>query len=268
MAGIYDVSSFEWNRKWYQEDLVEVNEPIRRLLEQYSKVPGSEVIKLVKDIRERAFATSPYPCIGLFRFTNLTLITHPLYNRIVDLLKSSSTEASYLDIGCCFGQDLRQLVLDGVRSERLEGLDIEKRLLDLGYELFLDRGTLKANFVISDILRGKGKEWKDLMERGFDVIHCSAVFHLFTLDKEIAEAKNIARMMGNIKPGDYPALMKGSVCYRHDLRTFGEKWKKVGEASQTRWKVEGTMGLLNIDPNNTLESENSRRLLFTVTRIE
>ncbi|KAI1464057.1 uncharacterized protein F4812DRAFT_444376 [Daldinia caldariorum] len=80
-------------------------------------------------------------------------------------------------------------------SERLVGLYIERRLLELGYDLFHDRETLKSEFVRSDILKGQGKEWQDLEERGFDVIHCSAVFHLFTLDEELAAAKNIARLI-------------------------------------------------------------------------
>ncbi|KAI1479301.1 hypothetical protein F4774DRAFT_418889 [Daldinia eschscholtzii] len=237
-------------------------------------IPRYQVLKLSSTSK-----IYPYPCIGLFRFTNLTLITHPLYDKIVELLESDSARASYLDIGCCFGQDLRQLVFNGVPSERLVGLDIERGLLDLGYDLFLDWETLKSDFVISDILKAQGKEWQSLEERGFDVIHCSAVFHLFTLEGQITAATNIARLvkkggiivgrqMGNVKPGNFPALIEGSFCYQHDLETFGEMWKRVGETTQTRWKVEGTMDLININPNKTLEDEGSRRLLFTITRTE
>ncbi|KAI2776633.1 hypothetical protein F4815DRAFT_334682 [Daldinia loculata] len=279
MAATVDASAFERNRGWYQTDLIEVNDPFHQLLEQYSKIPSSDIIDHVKNIRDRAFESSPYPCIGLFRFTNLTLITHPLYDKIVSLLKSESADTAYLDIGCCFGQDLRQLVFDGVPSERLVGLDIERPLLELGYDLFLDRETLKSHFVIADVLEAQGKAWESLEERGFDVIHCSAVFHLFTLDQQITAAKHIARLvkkggiiigrqMGSVKPGDVPALTKGTFCYRHDVGTFDAMWKKVGEATQTRWNVEGIMDMVNISPNHYLEGEDSRRLLFTVTRIE
>ncbi|KAI1657749.1 hypothetical protein F4813DRAFT_359425 [Daldinia decipiens] len=279
MSAITDTSAFERNRGWYQTDLIEVNEPFHQLLERYSKIPSSDIIDHVKKIRDRAFESSPYPCIGLFRFTNLTLITHPLYDKIVGILKSESTDAAYLDIGCCFGQDLRRLVFDGVPSERLVGLDIERPLLELGYDLFLDRETLKSHFVIADILEAQGKTWESLEERGFDVIHCSAVFHLFTLDRQVIAAKHIARLvkkggiiigrqMGSVKPGDVPALTKGTFSYRHDVDTFDAMWKKVGEATQTRWNVEGVMDMVNINPNNYLEGEDSRRLLFTVTRIE
>ncbi|KAI0106787.1 hypothetical protein F4814DRAFT_452000 [Daldinia grandis] len=272
-----DTSASERNRGWYQTDLIEVNEPFRRLLEQYSKIPSSDVLDHAQ--RDKAFKSSPYPCIGLFRFTSLTLISHPLYDKIIGTLKSGSTDSSYLDIGCCFGQDLRQLVFDGVPSERLVGLDIERPLLELGYDLFLDRETLKSHFVIANVLEAQGKTWENLEERGFNVIHCSAVFHLFTLDGQITAAKHIARLvkkggmiigrqMGSVKPGDVSALTEGTFCYRHDVGTFDAMWKKVGEATQTRWKVEGIMDMVNVNHNNYLEDRDSRRLLFTVTRID
>ncbi|KAI8963619.1 hypothetical protein F5Y11DRAFT_140023 [Daldinia sp. FL1419] len=279
MAATVDASVFERNRGWYQADLVEVNKPFRRLLEQYSKVPSSDVADHIKSIRDRAFASSPYPCIGLFRFTNLTLIAHPHYDKIIQRLKSDLGDPAYLDIGCCFGQDLRQLVFDGVPSERLVGLDIEKTLLDLGYDLFLDRESLKSNFVITDLFNAQGKVWESLEGRGFDVIHCSAFLHLFTLDVQTTAAKNIARLvkrggmivgrqMGNLKPREVSSVKKGVLCYRHDVGTFEAMWRRVGEATNTRWNVEGTMDMVGIKAENVLEDQNTRRLLFTVTRIE
>ena len=50
MAATSDASLPERNKGWYQEDLTEVNEPIRKLLESYSKVPGGEVVKHVNKI--------------------------------------------------------------------------------------------------------------------------------------------------------------------------------------------------------------------------
>ncbi|KAI1390189.1 uncharacterized protein F4822DRAFT_228375 [Hypoxylon trugodes] len=279
MAATNETSFPERNRGWYQDDLTEVNEPIRKLLESYSKVPSSEVVKHVNTIRERGFASNPYPCIGLYRFAILTLSTHPLYKTIVERLKAPN--ASYLDVGCCFGQDLRQLVQDGVPSENLVGLDIEGALMELGYDFFLDRDTLKSRFVVADVFKGaeQGKVWTDLVERGIDVLHCSAFFHLFTLDEQIAAGKQIAelikkdgiivgRQMGSVKPGNVAAIKADSFSYRHNVETFDAMWKEVGEATQTRWKVEGTMDMIGINPSSPVEDENSRRFLFTVTRIE
>jgi SAM-dependent methyltransferase len=210
---------------------------------------------------------------------NLTLLTHPLYKAIVQRLKQA--DATYLDLACCFGQDLRQLVRDGVPSERLVGLDIEATLMELGYEFFLDRETLRSQFVVADVFKGEqqGHLWTDLEKRGTDVLHCSAFLHLFTLEEQISAAKNIAklvkkggiivgRQVGSVKPGNVPAVKEGSVSYRHNVNSFDDMWKEVGAATNTRWSVEGTMDMIGINPNSPVEDENSRRLLFTVTRIE
>ena len=56
-----------------------------------------------------------------------------------------------LDLEYCFGQDLRQLVADGAPSENIYGLDIEGLLIDIGYNLFIDRGRLKSTFIVGDV---------------------------------------------------------------------------------------------------------------------
>ena len=88
------------------------------------------------------------------------------------------------------------MVFDGVPSEHLIGLDIEKPLIELGYELFQDRSTLKSQFEIADVFKGSLQEsWVGLQRRGVDVIHCSAFFHLFTLDEQLVAAKHIATLV-------------------------------------------------------------------------
>lgn len=50
MAATNDTSSPERSRGWYLDDVAEVNEPIRKLLESYSKVPKSEVVKHLNNV--------------------------------------------------------------------------------------------------------------------------------------------------------------------------------------------------------------------------
>ncbi|KAJ5525833.1 hypothetical protein N7494_012483 [Penicillium frequentans] len=153
------------HQQWYDPDKEEVNPEISDLLEKYSNIPSTKVVKHVDEIdihdlrhnlisgrfqRARDFAANPYPCIGHYRFLNLTLLTHLHYQIIFAKLKSN-TSAIYIDIGCCFGQDLRQLVHDGIPSSQLIGLDIEGSLMDLGYELFCDRETLESKFMVAEI---------------------------------------------------------------------------------------------------------------------
>ncbi|KAK7996667.1 hypothetical protein PG989_004707 [Apiospora arundinis] len=274
MAATNETSNPERNRGWYKEDLTEINAPMRELLESYSKIPSDEVVGHVNAIRAEGFRANPYPCIGLYRFTILTLITHPLYDEIVQRLKSPG--ASYLDIGCCFGQDLRRLVLDGAPPENLTGLDIAESLMELGKDLFLDRDTLESRFVVADVFKGaaQGSAWTQLQEGGgFDVIHCSAFFHLFSLDDQIAAAKQVAGLVkkggnhrGSVRPGNVPAIKEGSVSFRHDIRSLDDMWNRVGEATGTQWDVTGSMDMVGVNPESPVEDANSRRLLFTISR--
>ena len=39
---------------------------------------------------------------------------HPVYDEVVSRLKKDS---KLLDLGCCFGQDIRKLIHDGVPAE-------------------------------------------------------------------------------------------------------------------------------------------------------
>ncbi|KAI8632918.1 hypothetical protein F5Y19DRAFT_491552 [Xylariaceae sp. FL1651] len=277
MAATSNTSFPKRNQGWLQEHLTELNSPIRKLLEGYSNIPPSEMVRHVNKIRDQGFATNPYPCIGLYRFTKLTLCAHPLYGKIIQRLKQA--EANYLDIGCCFGQDLRQLVFDGVPSQHLTGLDIEQSLMELGYDLFLDREALHSQFLVADVFQGsKQLVWAKLEERGIDVVHCSAFFHLFPLELQVAAARQIAKLVkrggiivggqiGSADPGDVAAIQEKSYSYRHDVGTLDRMWRRVGEDTQTQWKVDGTLDMVGIDPNIPIQNEHSRRLVFTITRL-
>ncbi len=187
------------------------------------------VRNLPESQQDRGFLSTPYPCIRLSRFTILTLRTHPLYNTILERLKSPNS--TYLDVGCCFGQDLRQLVLDGVPSQNLTGLDIEGALMEYGYELFLDRQKLQSSFVVADIFKGasQGKVWMDLQQGGIDVLHCSAFFHLFSLEDQIVAAKQIAKLVkkGGVILADRLAVSNPEMSLRSS---------KAASAIDTMWR--------------------------------
>ena len=109
--------------------------------------------------RDVAFQVFPYACIGQLHFLNLSLRTHPTYTQLLERLTQGSQ--TLLDLGSCFAQDLRQLVQDGVPSERLHGVDVDQKFLDLGYKLFLDKNSLKSTLLAVDVLaRMARKSWK------------------------------------------------------------------------------------------------------------
>ena len=49
----------------------------------------------------------PYPCIGHYRFLDIQIVKSRAYNEIVGRLSKGE---QLLDVGCCIGQELRQLV--------------------------------------------------------------------------------------------------------------------------------------------------------------
>jgi len=56
-----------------------------------------------------------------------------------------------LDLGCCFGQDLKKLIHDGAPASSLFVADLRSEFIELGYELFLDKHKIGVQFLIADI---------------------------------------------------------------------------------------------------------------------
>ena len=235
--------------------------------------------------RSRAFNVCPYPCIGQFKFLNLTLFGHPLYPHVLDRIKQGET---LLDFGCGLGQDLRKLVADGAPSTNICGLDIEPRLIDIGYELFLDRNSLQSKFTIEDVYNPNAN-WDSLTGK-FDIINASAFFHLFPRPKQLEASCTlvclgrsrkgtliVGRTVGSLAPSEYPSFIEGESGFRHDLSTLQQLWDEVGEITGTRWEAEGSLDSVDLHgiggsaKNDKTKPDwaesNMRRLLFTIKRL-
>ena len=216
----------------------------------------------------------------------MTLRTHPQYAHVKARLATPG--ARFLDFGCCFGQDLRQLVADGAPSAACVGIDIEQPLMDLGYELFRDRGSLQSTFYAADVYDVANPAWAQLAQ-SVDVVHASAFFHLFPWPKQVQAAIQLAhvlkpqagsmvvgRQMGSLTPNEFPAMEEGMTGFRHDPVTWQQLWDEVGEKTNTEWKVDaaldnvGVMGKGDSRKNDhdrpAWAEPNMRRMLFTITR--
>lgn len=136
-------------KPWFLEK-PELQWPARYLLEKYSHIPPEDIERVVVDFRDRAWETYPFPCIGAFNFLDFWLATRNLlYPRLLARLKGGAT---FLDIGCCLGHDIRKLVFDGVPGENLAGVELRQGYIDLGYEFFRDKDTLGAKMYQGDVL--------------------------------------------------------------------------------------------------------------------
>lgn len=50
MAATHEISTPARSKQWYDDDIAEINGPIRTLLEGYAKVPPQEVVPYVNEI--------------------------------------------------------------------------------------------------------------------------------------------------------------------------------------------------------------------------
>ncbi|CAF9936426.1 hypothetical protein IMSHALPRED_010746 [Imshaugia aleurites] len=137
------------NVPWYRPNIdKKVTPETRKLLEQYSNIPPSQVLQHVHTIRDKLWAIRSYPCTGIGLWLDPMLPKSPAYSTIIQKLQAGGT---CLDIGCFIGQDLRRLVADGAPSDRLYAVDVVSHW-DVGYEMYRDRDRFSAHFIEADIL--------------------------------------------------------------------------------------------------------------------
>ena len=168
-------------------DFWNLDEPVlspefSNLLTDYANIPPEDHIRHVQAIREKAWQIKKYPCVGSYMFLELSMRQHPAYATTLASLKSAQHK-KLLDLGCCIGQDLRQLAHDGVSGEQLVGFDIERAFFDIGYDAFRDRRQLSASFIAGDFLvEDKGVTPG---QSEYDFIHAADFFHLWSWTRQL-----------------------------------------------------------------------------------
>ncbi|MCJ1459101.1 hypothetical protein MMC28_009478 [Mycoblastus sanguinarius] len=225
----------------------------RELLLSYSEIPPDAIATHVADIQRRAYALCPYPCIGLLRFLICSLAEHYLYPTILSRLHHG---ALYLDIGCCFAQDIRRLAHDGAPTDNCVGVDLESGFFALSEALFLDRGRLSARFFGADVFCEEDAVWTNL-QSSVDIVHASSFFHLFGLPKQRRIARMIARIIKAVpnsvvlglqlaaagEAQNIPVVSEEEPTYCHSPATMRALWDDAGretglEGKGLRWSVE------------------------------
>ncbi|KAK3315548.1 S-adenosyl-L-methionine-dependent methyltransferase, partial [Apodospora peruviana] len=223
-------------------------EPGRRLLEKYSGFAPEDVDAHILNIRDKAWAVFPYGCIGSFAFLNLTPTIQEddaRYQTVAARLKAPGSTETFLDVGCCLGSLVRQLISDGVcRSDRLYGTDLQQRFLDLGYELFRDNdASNKATFVAGDML-DENDERLDVLTGKIDIIHAAAFFHLFEREGQVKAARRMVRFL---RPGNPNAMIfgqdggpkvEGWEKYVLDAESWRSMWEEAGGATGMSFRTE------------------------------
>lgn len=122
--------------------------------------------------------------------------------------------------------------------------------MDIGYELFLDKSTLKTTFIPADIF--DTESGLKTIEGDIDIVHAASFLHLFDEEGqykacrrivEILKSKPgslfIGRQIGNQESGVYVGTIDPSKRrYRHNPESFQEMWRKIGEETGSKWETE------------------------------
>jgi hypothetical protein len=141
---------------------------------------------------------------------------------------------TFLELGCCFRQEIRKLVYDGAPSKNLHGIEIVEDFVKLGYELFQDKESLRSEFLVANIMQPTSVSIYKHIQGETDIIYASSFFHLFMLEEQFELAMKVVRILrpregsmilgrqlGSVRPGIYPLrkLEEGKLyrCYRNCL---------------------------------------------------
>lgn len=234
--------------KFYQEEPKRIPEPIATVLQEYSGVPKDQQLEHILKVRNQAYNVHPYPCLGTFRFIELELSTHPLYHEHVlsqlrkpTAANSNDSQPLFLDLGTCLGQDIRKLVFDGADPSRIYGSDIVPEFISAGYDLFKDEDRLPRNHFIcpGDIFDKSDDNNLSVLDGRVDILHATAVFHLFSYEQQAAVAERCTRLLSktsgsrSLVLGAQVGNVKAKESVRRDdakrFRHNEDSWRKLWE---------------------------------------
>ncbi|KAI0735567.1 hypothetical protein C8Q76DRAFT_286944 [Earliella scabrosa] len=174
-----------------------------------------ELKRHVINIQTEAYGVYPYPCIRRFRFIQIKLARLPGYQQLLSLGKERKG-AIFLDIGCCFGNDIRKAVADGFPMEGAIGSDLHGDFWALGHKLFRSTpATFPVPFVAGDafdpahlaivppfyappetpVPQLNTLTSLNPMRGHVSAIHASSFFHLFDEEKQLQLAQALAGLL-------------------------------------------------------------------------
>lgn len=160
-------------------------------------------------------------------------------------------EQIFLDLGCAFAQDIRRLVADGVDSSNCCGSDLRLDFIELGYELFRDKDTLKSKFISADVFDADSP--LTALDGKVDIICASSFFHLFGLEDQKIVARRVAKLMkpqkntllvgrqvGNETAQERPRRNgQGGSRYSHNVDSWRKFWDDIGAEIGVQFEVNG-----------------------------
>ncbi|KAE9965456.1 hypothetical protein EG328_009650 [Venturia inaequalis] len=188
------------------------------------------------------------------------------------------------------GPHVDAIVADGVPLENTYGSDLEQEFIDLGYDLFQDKGKIKTTFLAANVFDDDSSLTQIYGQ--MSIVYTGSFFHLFGHEEQFDAAKRVVQLLtpakgtmivgrqvgtADVGDGDAEGFLGEKGRFRYNPKTWTRFWDEVGEATGTKWKVEAELDPFGIgyggsdsDPTWELTKnsmEEARRMRFVVTRV-
>ncbi|EPT05431.1 hypothetical protein FOMPIDRAFT_127976 [Fomitopsis schrenkii] len=178
----------------------------------------SHIIAVQRD----AYEVFPYPCIRWFTFARLQISRVPAYTQLLELGRARP-DAIFLEVGCCFGSDMRKAVADGFPVQNCIASDLRPEYWQLGHRLFNSTpATFPVPFLPGDLFDPAFLAPSSLahttptspppalasltsltpLTGHVSAIYAAELFHLFSADKQLALAQQLAALLSPA-PGSF-----------------------------------------------------------------
>ncbi|KAI0639006.1 hypothetical protein C8Q77DRAFT_24119 [Trametes polyzona] len=109
-----------------------------------------ELKRHIISVTKEAYRVIPFPCIRRFSFLKLRLSQLPSYDRLLKMGREHE-DAILLDLGCCFGNDVRAAAVDGFPPEKIVASDLYSDYWSLSHKLFNSTPeSFPATFIAGD----------------------------------------------------------------------------------------------------------------------
>ena len=233
--------------------------------------------------------------MGEFWFVNLGLSTHPRYESLLNRLYAQDPPAKFLDLGTCLGQDLRNLVMDGVPPSALYGSDYFPEYEDAGHKLWRDADRFQNRFIPGDIFDESPESALGKTAGSWDVVNIIMFLHMYDWATQLRACKRILKLLvqkkgsmvighqtGCIHAGELqlkpPIVAEGEkrTLFRQSKETFRQMWETVGADEGVRLEIEVEYDAQEEQEARTREEQeggkkkffsgsDQRRLFFTIT---
>ncbi|KAJ7489412.1 hypothetical protein FB451DRAFT_689667 [Mycena latifolia] len=203
------------------ESLYLTNEAELAFIKSQSGIHDPNALKQhIIAVQKKAYDLYWHRCIRSFSFTRTKISTLPAYQNVLTLGRERAG-AILLDLGCCFGTDVRKAASDGFPAQNILASDLRPGFWNLGHELFrstpdtcpiaflagdaLDPDFLEPVAPATSPLEGPPPPLASLarltpLHGHVTAIHISAVFHLFFEPQQLQLARALAGLLSPL-PG-------------------------------------------------------------------